>query len=259
MPEEELLGHLSSKTLKSYHPLVAAEDEGAPTPEDVQYFEVVHSKRRVVDCFPLHCGNAILQQSKLHFLSFIMFMHKHLVPNAYRYAYADTDSICLATTKTGDPGDTIESNMRALFDPILREGMADSFYRDWGVWFVLNDTIDERRAPGKLKVEFQITEGEYIALTNKLYFGYDIPTQETKKASKGIPHSVQMTAEEYKETLFQTCQEPHMVELAQLRLDKNFKMGRFSLLKKGLTDLYSKRYVEDDRITCRPYKRENYL
>ena len=261
VPAEELLKHLKMSTLKSYHELLAAEDTpaAAAAAAEEQYFEVVHSKTKLVDSFPLHVGNAILQQSKLHFLSFIMFMHEHLQPNAYRYAYADTDSICVITTKTGDPGDSIESSMRALFDPILRDDKRDSFYRNWRVWFVLDDSIDEKRAPGKLKVEFQITEGEYFALTNKLYFGYDIPSQEMKKATKGIPHSVKVTADDYRETLFQTCEEPHMVELQQLRLAKDFKMGRFTLLKKGLSDLYSKRHVADDRITCTPYKRDNYL
>jgi len=45
------------------------------------------------DDFPVHVGNAVLQQSKLHFLRFVYFLWEHVVPGSIKLVYCDTDSI----------------------------------------------------------------------------------------------------------------------------------------------------------------------
>ena len=60
---------------------------------DLPFFEVTQTKKRVDDSFPVHIGNAVLQHSKLHFLRFVYFLHKYLVPGSIRLVYCDTDSI----------------------------------------------------------------------------------------------------------------------------------------------------------------------
>ena len=52
----------------------------------------------------------------------------------------------------------------------------------------------------------------------------------------------------------------HKVKLTSLRLDKNKVMSRISQIKKGLTDLFVKFPVHDDKITCSVLKlNDEYL
>jgi len=57
---------------------------------------------------------------------------------------------------------------------------------------------------------------------------------------------------QFKDVLFQNNLEPHIITMNTLKLDKNKKMGRFTINKKGLSDIYIKHHVAADRITCSP-------
>ena len=59
--------------------------------------------------------------------------------------------------------------------------------------------------------------------------------------------------EEFRGTLYQTA-ERHMIVLKSLRLSKEKKMARYNLHKKGLTDLFYKMHVSEDRISCTPLR-----
>ena len=55
---------------------------------ELPYHEVVLTKARVEDSFPIHIGDAVLQHSKLHFLRFVYcVLHKFVVPNSIRLVY----------------------------------------------------------------------------------------------------------------------------------------------------------------------------
>ena len=84
----------------------------------------------------------------------------------------------------------------------------------------------------------------------------DHENDDLKRSSKGIPHRIDLKMEEYKHALYQTG-ERHMVEIKSLRLSKEKKMARYTLNKKGLSDLFYKMHVADDRITCTPLKVDN--
>ena len=103
---------------------------------------------------------------------FMHFLHTHLVTGSYRTCYADTDSMCLALTAglSFNKHDSLEKQLTAMFDPIVRPEMRESWETQWKQWFVTTDNVEDQRWPGKLKVEFTIQKGT----NQKLYKIYSI-------------------------------------------------------------------------------------
>jgi len=64
---------------------------------------------------------------------------------------------------------------------------------------------------------------------------------------------VSLQMDEYLNTLYQKG-DRHMIEIQSLRLSKEKKMARYNLHKKGLSDLFYKMQVAEDRISCTPLK-----
>ena len=56
---------------------------------------------------------------------------------------------------------------------------------------------------------------------------------------------------EYRDKLFNPTRK-HVIKMQSLRLNKDKKMSRFSVVKTGLSDLFYKNKVADDAITCSP-------
>ena len=81
------------------------------------------------------------------------FLYDHLQPGTFVSCYADTDSMALATTRTRPmtEGMTPEEELRAVFDPIVKPEMRESWEANWKTWFVTTDTDEDKRFPGKLK------------------------------------------------------------------------------------------------------------
>jgi len=63
--------------------------------------------------------------------------------------------------------------------------------------------------------------------------------------------------EQYSDVLYRGHETNHMIELKSLRLSRDRQMARFSIHKKGLTDLFYKLRVESDRISCTPLQVNN--
>ena len=86
----------------------------------------------------------------------MFFLFDHLVPGTFVNCYADTDSMALATTRTRQmvEGMTPEEELRAVFDPIVKPEMRESWERNWKKWFVTEATVEDERFPGKLKREY---------------------------------------------------------------------------------------------------------
>ena len=63
------------------------------------------------------------------------FLYKHLEKGSFLNAYADTDSMCIATTRSLPLGEnfTEEERIRSIFDPIVKPEMRDSWERQWKV------------------------------------------------------------------------------------------------------------------------------
>ena len=81
------------------------------------------------------------------------FLEEHLEDGSFRTAYADTDSICLALTNSNPEPEngSKEDQLRALFDPIVKSDMRESWEKQWKNWFVTTNTVYDKRKPGKLK------------------------------------------------------------------------------------------------------------
>ena len=201
------------------------------------------------------------------------FLHDHLLPGTFVNCYADTDSMALATTRTRPfvEGMTPEEELRAVFDPIVKPEMKQSWEENWMKWFVTTDTVEDERFPGKLKRkftfhlillksnqylgEFQFTNGTFVALGPKSYFSLDEDSQDVKMGSKGIPHSARLTMNMYLETLY--GKGSHYVEMRSLRLNRKRQMTRTTGTKRGLSDIFLKYRVADDGITCSPLMKNN--
>ena len=84
------------------------------------------------------------------------FLFDHLLPGTFVNCYADTDSMALATTRTRQmtEGMTPEEELRAVFDPIVKPEMRESWEQNWKKWFVTEDTVEDEKFPGKLKRKF---------------------------------------------------------------------------------------------------------
>lgn len=99
-----------------------------------------------------------------------------------------------------------------------------------------------------------------MALTNKSYYGYNFDNSITKEARKGIPYSVKLVMDDFKDVLFRNDREGesvHTVTVESLRFDGEKKISRFSCIKRGLNDLFYKKYVHNDAITLTPLKDKN--
>ena len=83
----------------------------------------------------------------------MFFLYDHLIPGTFVNCYADTDSMALATTRTRPmtEGMTPEEELRAVFDPIVKPEMRESWEANWKSWFVTLATVEDERFPGKLK------------------------------------------------------------------------------------------------------------
>ena len=67
---------------------------------------------------------------------------------------------------------------------------------------------------------------------------------------KGIPHSIPLELMLYRDVLYND--ERHKIQISTLRKDKMYKMSRFTQEKIGLSDIYVKHHVAEDKITCSP-------
>ena len=63
--------------------------------------------------------------------------------------------------------------------------------------------------------------------------------------------------EEYKSILYKGHQTKHEIDMKSLRLSRENKMARYTIHKKGLSDLFYKMRVGDDHISCLPLTKNN--
>lgn len=69
------------------------------------------------------------------------------------YITKNVDSLCLATTQTKpfDDNVTVEDKIKCIFQPILKPDMIESWNKSWKNFFVTEDTVEDKRCPGKMK------------------------------------------------------------------------------------------------------------
>ena len=115
--------------------------------------EVSLLKHKIKDERPVHVGLSILQYSKLRLLEFVDFLQLYLIEGAFKLCYCDTDSLCIATTKTVELSgkETLREKMEKIFLPIVKENRRQEFLAKWENEFVLSETIENSRKPGLMK------------------------------------------------------------------------------------------------------------
>ena len=125
--------------------------------EESSLAEVSLLKHKIQDDRPVHVGLAILQYSKLRLLEFVSFLEKYLEEGSFKLCYCDTDSLCVATTKTANltGEESLKEKMSNIFLPIVKSSLKEEFLSKWGEEFVLEETIENSRQPGLMKGKFQ--------------------------------------------------------------------------------------------------------
>ena len=104
-------------------------------------------------------------------------------------------------------------------------------------------------------MEFGFENGEFVALAPKSYFSIDYDDTKVKKGSKGIPKDTKLDMESYLQVLF--ANNSHYVDMRTLQL-KNGEMSRIYIRKKGLSDIFYKYQVSEDKISCTPLRLDNH-
>ena len=150
----------------------------------------------------------------------------------------------------------VDATMRALFFPIVKPQLLESFKKEWSNWFVLSDEIEEKKCPGKLKQEFLTFNGEMYALAPKTYFSYCPELNSTKDGRKGIPKSYPLTLKDFHATLYDNAKD-EPVKINSLRLNNEKRMTRATINRKNLTNIHAKLAVQPDRVTCEPLRIKN--
>ena len=222
--------------------------------------EVTCGRKTIEDSKPVHLGVCILQWSKLLFLRFMYHLFYHMEPGSFRCVYADTDSICLALTKTRDvQNDSEEEKYRALLDPIVRPEMRESWEATWKDWICTTTEVEDIRKPGKLKCEFLFRRGRFCALSPKTYFAYNDEDGDKKTGYKGICHAEARKLElnTYLECLYGSTSKE--VENRGFKLNKNKQLVYYEQLKRGLNNIFCKFRVQNDHITCKPLTKDGKI
>ena len=157
----------------------------------------------------------------------------------------------------------LEEYHRAVFDPLVKPSMRDSWEKSFKKWFVTTKEVEDERLPGKLKLEFSLSRGHFIGLSPKCYFSYNADTsvtitdQVTKLGTKGVPHYHNLTLHNFIEKLY--GQKDLKIQLRSLRL-LGGSMSRVHIDKRALSDLFCKFHISFDGITCTPLKlNDKYL
>ena len=98
-------------------------------------------------------------------------------------------------------------------------------------------------------------------MSPKCYFAInnddDNDRTKYKRGSKGIPHSHELTMTEFVGRLYGS--ESHFVTIRSLRLNRDKQMSRFTLRKRGLSDIFLKFDVASDGITCSPLRKKGKI
>ena len=170
--------------------------------------------------------------------------------------------MCLALTRTNIQdtySDCKETQLRAIFDPIVKPEMRASWEANWKNWFCTTTETKEIRTPGKLKCEFLFHHGRFCALSPKCYFAYNKDEEDKKTGYKGICHAEakKLTLDAYLESLYASTSKP--IENRGFKLNKDKQLVYYEQTKNGLNNIFCKFGVQDDYITCHPLTRDDKI
>lgn len=146
------------------------------SPDASNVYEIQMSKLKIKHDMPLHMGQSVYQNSKLHMLQFFYeFIHKYFDSSKYQLCYTDTDSLWFALSEEGD-------NYDGLFKCLKDHIDFDQFELEKKKYLVFNK-YDEK-TPGLFKVECK--SSYFVGLCSKLYIADDIDKKKEKIGAKGV-------------------------------------------------------------------------
>lgn len=102
------------------------------------------------------------------------------------------------------------------------------------------------------QVEWESSNGQFIALGNKMYQAYCKDKDEYKRSTKGVPHTNKFSMSTFKSVLLDETITRQTVKINSLRLNQNKEMTRTTMTKTSLSDIFLKLQVQPDRISCTP-------
>ena len=97
-------------------------------------------------------------------------------------------------------------------------------------------------------MEFSFEKGCFVALSPKCYMAYNKETEETKLGTKGVPHDANLDLENFLNKLYHNKSVQVPVRGFRMRQE----LCRVTQYKAGLSDLYCKFRIADDKISCSP-------
>ena len=194
----------------------------------------------------------------------MFYLFNHLEYGSFRTVYADTDSMCLALTKTlpESPTCTEEQKYRNLFDPIVRPEMRKSWESSWKNWICTTTETEDIRRPGKLKCEFLFRTGRFAAPSCKCYYAFNSDKNAKDKVKSGFKGVCQVEArklslESYLISLYGF--ENYKAVNRGFTLNQEKQMTYYEQEKDGLNNIFCKFQVQSDGITCKPLRRNNEI
>ena len=101
-------------------------------------------------------------------------------------------------------------------------------------------------------VEWETSNGTFVALTSKSYQCYDVDKNEIKKSTKGIPHSFKFSMDTFQRVLLDEEMPRQTVEINSLRRNLQKEMTRQKMEKTCLSDIFVKMQTSSDKISCTP-------
>ena len=127
-------------------------------------------------------------------------------------------------------------------------------------WFLRDNSPEEQRFPGKMKVEAETSSGFFCGLSPKCYVisdGDEKRKFEDKMALKGVSKKLKIDSINFIETLYNP-EDDKTVSCDQFIFKKNTtSMFSITMQKKLMNCFYTKMQVQADHVTLYPLSIEN--
>jgi len=212
----------------------------------IDLFEVQKNRRSIKDSVPTHVSLFILQEAKLRMLEFLFVLYNFLRPGSFRLCYTDTDSYIFA----------LEDDI----DKLVVENKKGEWLKVKPDWFVVDDSLEQKRRPGLIKSEFRSLHGSFVGVCPKAYIVQEENSKRERTEKKYSSKGVSKHADLEKQIFLKAIYEPNQTErgtFSQFKFDRTTTtMQTIEQNKRLLNSLYTKLFVEADLISISPLSKE---
>ena len=111
------------------------------------------------------------------------YLYDHLQPGSFKPIYADTDSMCLALSRSRfENTDDLENLHRGLYEPIVKEEMRESWNKSFKDWFVTTRDARDEKKPGKWKSKSQNDMGHVVWTIPYIQFQWSFGSKRARSS-----------------------------------------------------------------------------